>query len=291
MMKSRITVILLALAVALALTGCSATEFNRQLEDAFGSMARTRVTRIGSPAKDCWLVKLNISKAYAVVVPNRILRLGEEFPQVSVATQFSGDGVDYAVLQCVRGNGSVENFLLQAFSSTRVELYRLDSSSRSPFTVGFSNGQYALMQDTDGGKVAYWLVAPSSVRGPSITTRSKLAGGKSVRRSSGKSARATGKGGAAVTTSKPENVDLPMADLPSIQQDTSVKLEVDTPPESATAGEAPKAGPEAAGGVGAPSADPAPKAQPEVPAEPTVSQGTPPASSGGPAKPYTIVVD
>lgn len=271
MFKFRTAAILLIGVLALVIVGCSATEFNRQLEDAFGSMARTKVTRIGAPSKDCWLVKLNISKAFAVVVPNRILRLGEEFPQVSVATQFSGDGVDYAVLQCVRANGSVENFLLQAFSSTRVELYRLDSSSRSPFTVGFSNGQYALMQDTDSGKVAYWLVAPSSVRGPSITTRSKLAGGKSARKGSGKSSRST-KSGSSSVTSKPENVDLPMADLPSIQQDTSVKLEIDTPPESSSS---------------------AAKSEPMVVEKPKASTGaaSAPASSGGSDKPYTIVVD
>lgn len=285
MMKSRIPVILLALAVALALTGCSATQFNRQLEDAFGSMARTKVTRIGSATKECWLVKLNISKAYAVVVPNRILRLGEEFPQVSVATQFSGDGVDYAVLQCVRANGSVENFLLQAFSSTRLELYRLDSDSRSSFTLGASKGSQVLMQDMGSGKVRYWYVAPSSVRGPSVASRSRFTG-TSARKSS-KSTKST----AAKSDAKsaPENVDLPMADLPAIKQDTSVKLEVDTPPESAAP--AAKAEPEAGEGGAASGAAPATKAEPYVLVEPKVSSGAAPASSGAPAKPYTIVVD
>ena len=275
MFKLRTAAILLAGALALALAGCSATEFNRQLEDAMGSMARTKVTRIGSPAKDCWLVKLNISKAYAVVVPNRILRLGEEFPQVSVVSQFSGNGVDYAVLQAVRATGAVENFLLQALSSSRLELYRLDSSSRSPFTVGYSNGQYALMQDTDTGKVAYWLVGPSSVRGPSITTRSQLAGGKSARKSS-KSTKSTAKSTSSGAQAKPENVDLPMADLPSIQQDTSVKLEVDTPPESAAP---------------AVKSEPVVVEKPQVAAPASSGAASAPATSGGEAQPYTIVVD
>lgn len=276
MFKLRTAAILLAGALALALAGCSATEFNRQLEDAMGSMARTKVTRIGSPARDCWLVKLNISKAYAVVVPKRILRLGEEFPQVSVVSQFSGSGVDYAVLQAVRANGAVENFLLQALSSTQVELYRLDSSSRLPFTVGYSNGQYVLMQDTDGGKVAYWLVGPSSVRGPSITTRSQLAGGKSARKSSGKSKKSS-KSGSSGAQAKPENVDLPMADLPNIQQDTSVRLEVDTPPESASQAPAVKSEPVVE--------------QPRVAAPASQGAASAPAASGGAAQPYTIVVD
>ncbi|MBD5646068.1 MAG: hypothetical protein HDQ89_00045 [Desulfovibrio sp.] len=277
MFKLRTAAILLAGALALALAGCSATEFNRQLEDAMGSMARTKVTRIGSPARDCWLVKLNISKAYAVVVPKRILRLGEEFPQVSVVSQFSGSGVDYAVLQAVRANGAVENFLLQALSSTQVELYRLDSSSRLPFTVGYSNGQYVLMQDTDGGKVAYWLVGPSSVRGPSITTRSQLAGGKSARKSSGKSKKSP-KSGSSGAQTKPENVDLPMADLPNIQQDTSVRLEVDTPPESASQAPAVKS-------------EPVVVEQPRVTAPASQGAASAPAASGGAAQPYTIVVD
>lgn len=273
-MNRKTAVFLLTVACLLALAGCSAIEFNRNLEDAIGSAARTKVQTLGTPDKRCDLVRLDITKAYAVVLPRRILRLGEEYPQVSVARQFSGNGIDYAVLQCVRANGSVENYLLQIFSSSRIELYRLDSSSRQPFVVAPADGVMALMQDTDTpGQVRYWTVAPSSVRGPSLISGTKLRSGKSAARSGKKK-------------TAPRKVELPMADLPVIQQDTSVRLEADTPPDSAAASAAtapvivvdsPRTG---AGASQSPA--------PQPPASAPVS-GT--ASGAGAAKPYTIVVE
>lgn len=271
MLKLRMAATLLAGALILALAGCSATEFSRNLEDVIGGAARTKIQRIGAASYECYFVKLNISKGYAVVLPRRILRLGEEFTQASVGIQFSGGGVDYAVIQGVRADGSVENFLLQVFSSNRIEMYRLDSSSRSPFSVNTVNGEFLLIQDADGGMVRYWLVSPSSVRGPSMIARSKVGVGSKTFKSSGKG---TAKSGKSSKKASSANVDLPMADLPTIQQDTSMKLEVDNPPQSA-----------------APA--PAANTEPVVVGKSKVSSGAAqaPASSGGSAKPYTIVVD
>lgn len=277
-MNRKTAAFLLVVACLLALAGCSAIEFNRNLEDAIGSAARTKVQTLGTPDKRCDLVRLDITKAYAVVLPRRILRLGEEYPQVSVARQFSGNGIDYAVLQCVRANGSVENYLLQIFSSSRIELYRLDSSSRQPFAAAPADGVMALMQDTDTpGQVRYWTVAPSSVRGPSLISGTKLRSGKSAARSGKKK-------------TAPRKVELPMADLPVIQQDTSVRLEADTPPDSAAAPAAtapvivvdsPKTG---AGASQSPASQP-----PASGATSGAASGT--ASGAGAAKPYTIVVE
>lgn len=216
----RIAALVLALACPAMLAGCSATQFSRGLEDAIGSMARTKVKTLGSPDKQCDLVLLNISKAYAVVLPKHILRLGEEYPQVSVAKQFSGSGVDYAVLQCARADSSVENYLLQILSSARVELYKLDSKSTLPFTTTPSGNAITLMQDTDTpGQIRYWTVAPSSVRGPSLSAKAQSGNGKNAR----------SKKKAATRKSEPAQ-----ADLPVIQQDTSVRLENDTPPQENT---------------------------------------------------------
>lgn len=223
----KMTTFVLALACFAALAGCSATQFSRGLEDAIGSMARTKVQTLGSPDKQCDLVLLNISKAYAVVLPKHILRLGEEYPQVSVAKQFSGSGVDYAVLQCARADSSVENYLLQILSSARVELYKLDSKSMLPFTTTPSGNAITLMQDTDTpGQIRYWTVAPSSVRGPSLSAKAKPGSGKSAR----------SKKKAATRKSEPAQ-----ADLPVIQQDTSVRLEDDTSPQESAPVNAPPA--------------------------------------------------
>lgn len=249
------------------LSGCTALEINRQLDDAFGSAARTRVERLGSPATDCYLVRLNFSKSYAVVLPEKILRLGEEFSKVSVPLQFSGGGTDYAVLQCSRPNGSVENYLLQILSRQRLELYRLDSDSTAPFGANVFNGEHLLVQATDGPNVRYWYVSPSSVRGPKLIARSKLGRNKNGRaKSSARSGKSSGSRKTAPQSAELPAADLPTADLPSIQQDKTVRLEVDSPPEKSAPVEVERPGPD----TGAKAVEPA---------------------TGGAPKPYTIVVE
>lgn len=280
MFKLRSASIIFAGLCCLAMAGCTALEINRNIEDALGSAARTRVQQIGSPNRDCYLVRLNFSKAYAVVVPNRILRLGEEFKQVNVVSQFSGRGVDNAVLQCVRANGSVENYLLQVLSGSQLALYRLESDSRDPFKAGLYEGEHLLVQNTAGPNVRYWFVAPENVRGPKLISRASLNRQKTASGKSRKSGKATASAASQNKTSASSGeapaADLPTADLPSIRQDSTVRLEMDTGAEKS-----------------APAAEkPAPAAVEKPKTDAGAAQPAPPAATqGAPAKPYTIVID
>lgn len=192
---------------AAALSACI-TQFNRDLEDVLGPAARDRVETIGAPDKNCALYKLNLTHTYGIVINDHIIRLGEEFPSVRIVKQFATGRADNAVVECARANGAVDNYLFQAESGTKANLYQLDSHTKGEFGVTAKDGLTFLVQKTDDPKKwMMWTVSAGDVRGPIEGTISSTTGGKKSGKTAGRSKA-----------------------MPRIKKDNSFKLEADTPP-------------------------------------------------------------
>lgn len=207
------------LLLAAMICGCG-VQFNRDLEDALGPAAREKVQNIGSPDKNCALYKLAITHSYGIVIGNKIIRLGEEYPSVNIVSQFATGNVDNAVVQCIRTNGMLDNYLLQVGPGQNGSLYQLSSTSRQPFSSHVTKDGTILLQTTDRpGTVTVWGIAPGDVRGP---IQSKV---NEVKNSSKKKSRKASSQAKA---------------MPRIKKDDAFRLEADKPQSSSTAAPAPK---------------------------------------------------
>ncbi len=273
---------ILCIAACMSLLGCSAAQFNRELENAMGSLARERVETLGSPSKECSLVRLKVSKSYAIVMGTYTIRLGEEYPRVRTVAQLSDGSTDYAVLECGKEDGSFRNFLLRIPpSASQMALFVLSSVSNKPFSSDTSRRPVMLLQDGDiPGQLRVWFLDSSGVRGPGLTTYAKLYGAgdkKQARASSGGYSGGSGKtasraskssGRPDTPSSQPDRVKAPdFPDMPIIVPSSSVRIERDEPGRQS--------------GLAEPGTQSAPKA-----AEPQISA---PAASPAPPKPVIII--
>lgn len=203
---------LLALLASLLLCGCGA-QFSQQLEEALGPAARDKIQSIGAPGKDCALYRLNLTNTYGIVIGDHIMRLGDGFKAVRIVSQFATGNADNAVLQCTRADGAIDNYLFQAESKAKANLYQLDSHTAQPFMTHFTGDSAILMQNAaTPGQLLTWTVSIGDVRGPSTGSMQSVFGQKK-----------TGKSG-----SRPRS-------MPRIKKDNAFRLEADTPPAQSPA--------------------------------------------------------
>lgn len=195
----------------LILCGCAA-QLN-QLEEALGPAARDKIQTIGSPDKDCALYKLSLTDTYGIVIGNHIMRLGNDFKSVRIVSQFATGSADNAVVQCARADGTLDNYLFQAESGNKANLYQLDSHSRQPFITNFAGDSAILLQTTgDPNKWLIWTVSAGDVRGPSTGSMQSVFG-----------------------QAKPGKRAARPKSMPKIRKDNTFKLEEDVPPSKSPA--------------------------------------------------------
>lgn len=198
--------------------GCTGKQIGREFENAMGTLGHKEVQSLGAPGKNVSLVRRVITGEYAVVVPQYILHLGDEFTEVRVPKQFSDGNADYAVLTCVRENGTLKNVLLTIPpQASNAKIFLLDSASNKPFSVDVAQQPTTLTQESDspGTFMAWYLISPSTIRGPATISPSV-----SSRSASGGERRESGASSASAHASIPPP-ELP----PVINPDTSVRLE------------------------------------------------------------------
>jgi len=179
---------ILCLVACAAFSGCAG--WVQQLDRTLGNLSHEYVMTLGSPSKQCSLVRLRISGAYAIVMqPKYIIHIGEEYTAVRAVKQFSDSGTDYVVLACRTEDGSLQNMLAAIpASATQTELYLLSSTSNSPFSTAVVQNSTTLFQDGDSpDQLRVWFLEKAGLRGPMLITRAQLDGsGKKEARVSGK---------------------------------------------------------------------------------------------------------
>ena len=202
-------------------TESSSCGITRLFGDAMGGLAREHVETLGTPDKKCSLVKLRVSKSYAVAIEqNYLIRLGEEYPRVRVVKQFSDSGKDYAIIECGKEDGTLKNMLLaMPYSPKASKLYYLDSASNKPFRMELGQNRAILLQETgDPKQTRAWFIDYAGVRGPTLLSSATPAAKERAR------TQPDGAGKAAKQRAQ-RSPDLP----PLIVPDASAKLEYDGP--------------------------------------------------------------
>ena len=201
----------LPLLLAFALCGC-VTSLQRSWEDALGADGRTFVQRRGAENKKCSLVKFKYTDAYGVVLPNKSLRLGEQYTKVSCVFQTSCQGIDYAILAC-SGPVAVDRwYLLQILSSSQVRLFNLDEAVGTQFSAKNKSGETIITQRNPGSSVYYdWYANSSGLRGPVAHTAS------------------ASKAKASRSASKKSGGNGTAQDAPEVPQSSQYKFEPDPP--------------------------------------------------------------
>lgn len=198
--------------------GCTGKQIGREFENAMGTLGRKEIQSLGAPGKNVSLAQRVITGEYAVIVPKYILHLGDEFTEVRVPKQFSDGNADYAVLACVRENGTIKNVLLTIPPQPNdARIFLLDSSSNKPFSVDVTRHPTTLKQESDSPGIftAWYLISPSTIRGPATVSPSLSSRSTNGARNKRKA-----------DTSSTAHASVPKPSLPPvINPDTSVRLE------------------------------------------------------------------
>lgn len=157
-------------------------KIGREFDAAFGSLAREELEKLGSPGRGHSLIKQRFSGEYVVFSePNWVLYLGKEFTQVRVVKQITEGNTDYAILACIRADGSLKNTLLVMPAATsRTSTYNLNSDSDKPFSVDVTQKPTRLIQEMDSPASQRVWYLDNGLRGPAIvsTAKSELTGSR-----------------------------------------------------------------------------------------------------------------
>lgn len=219
--------ILSILILCLVLSGCANT-FSRGLEDAMGSLGRQHIEPLGPPDKGGELVKMRVSGSYAVFMQRYYVRLDDDCSNARTVLKFSHGRTDYAIIECRKIDGRLENVLVEMpQSASGLATYTLFDTSTKEFRVS-ARSQYTLLeQDIDNPKdTRLWFIDDSGLRKPvllSVIEGDKRS--KSNTSSPTKNAASSPKPTPPRQVKKQERVKL--SEIPVINPSASARLESD----------------------------------------------------------------
>ena len=160
------------LVFCLFLSACTAQRIGRDFDAAFGGLAQEHMADLSGAEKRRALVRLRFSGEYVVVsASNWILHLGEEYTHVRVVEQFTDRGTDYAILACIRADGTLQNMLLMLPAlDSGMAGYKLQGAPDKPFIIDVAQKPAQVMQamDSPNSVRVWWL--DNGLHGPKIVT-------------------------------------------------------------------------------------------------------------------------
>lgn len=163
------------LVFCLFLSACTAQRIGRDFDAAFGGLAQEHMADLSGSEKRRALVRLRFSGEYVVVsASNWILHLGEDYTHVRVVEQFTDRGTDYAILACIRADGTLQNMLLMLPTlDSGMAGYKLQGAPDKPFIIDVAQKPAQVMQamDSPNSVRVWWL--DNGLHGPKIVTMLK----------------------------------------------------------------------------------------------------------------------